>query len=177
MVELSRRKAAEAGVSDRATFVEGDMYEADISDATVLALFLLTTNLEKLTPQFLALKPGTRIVDNTFAIPGWTPDETETLEGCTTWCKALLWIVPAKVAGTWRTDGSELTLTQEFQLVSGTLTSGSSAAPVENGRLRGDRLTFSAAGREYAGRVSGDQIDGVMTSPAGERPWRATRLP
>ena len=62
MVALSRRLAQEAGVPDRATFVEGDMFEADISKATVLALFLLPSNLDKLAPKFLALKPGTRIV-------------------------------------------------------------------------------------------------------------------
>jgi SAM-dependent methyltransferase len=177
MVELSRRKAAEAGVGDKATFVQADMYEADISDATVLALFLLTTNLEQLTPKFLELAPGTRIVDNTFAIPGWTPDATETLENCASWCTALLWIVPAIVEGTWHMDDGRLTITQKFQMVSGTLMSGSTAAPVENGRLRADQLTFSAAGIEYRGRVTGNRIDGILKSPAGERPWRATKLP
>ena len=78
MVELSRRSAAAAGVADRAKFVEGDMYAADISKATVLALFLLPHNLNKLTPKFLDLPPGTRIVGNTFAPEGWAADETET---------------------------------------------------------------------------------------------------
>jgi SAM-dependent methyltransferase len=97
MVALARRLAAEAGVSDKATFVEGDMYEADISGATVLALFLLPKNLEQLKPKMLAMKPGSRIVLNTFAIPDWKPDVTETITGsCSSWCTALLYHVPAK---------------------------------------------------------------------------------
>src|SRR5688572_17761580 len=77
MVELSRRIAATEGVADKATFVEGDMFEADISQATVLALFLLTDNLNKLAPRFLTLRPGTRIVSNGFEITGWTADDTQ----------------------------------------------------------------------------------------------------
>ena len=98
MVKLSRRLAAEAGVADRATFVEGDMYEADISKATVLALFLLPENLRRLEPKFRALRPGTRIVVNTFGIPDWNPDVTEVIgEPCTSWCTAMLYRVPPPV--------------------------------------------------------------------------------
>src|SRR5215210_5934524 len=103
MVELSTRTAEAEGVGDRAKFVQGDMYEADISQATVLALFLLPENLRKLTAKFLDLKPGTRIVANHFGIDGWDADETGNAEGdCMTWCTALLYIVPAKVSGTWQ---------------------------------------------------------------------------
>ena len=95
MVELSRRMAKEAGVADRATFVEGDMYTADISKATVLALFLLPENLRKLEPKFRALPAGTRIVVNTFGIPDWQPEVTEQLtDDCTSWCTAMLYRVP-----------------------------------------------------------------------------------
>ena len=122
MVALSRRRAQEAGVADRATFIEGDMFEADISKATVLALFLLPSNLDKLAPKFLALRPGTRMVNNTFQVTGWEADATETVEGsCTSWCTSHLNIIPAKAAGTWRLGTNDLTLTQEFQMVSGTL--------------------------------------------------------
>lgn len=97
MVKLSRQSAAEAGVADRATFVEGDMFEADISGATVLALFLLPDNLKRLEPKFRALRPGTRIVVNTFAIPDWKPDATEVItENCTSWCTAILYRVPPR---------------------------------------------------------------------------------
>ena len=123
MVALSRRLAREAGVSDRATFVEGDMYAADISRATVLALFLLPTNLEKLKDKFLALPPGTRIVLNTFTLDGWEPDVTSNVEPpCTSWCQTLLLVVPAQVAGRWRgDDGTELNLTQTYRALAGTL--------------------------------------------------------
>src|SRR5262249_23473040 len=130
MVELSKRIAAKEGVADKATFVEGDMYEANFSEATVLALFLLTENLNKLAPKFLALKPGTRIVGNGFGIAGWTADETGKAEGdCGNWCTAYLYIVPAQVAGTWRLQQGELTLKQNYQMLSGTLSSGGNSTP------------------------------------------------
>ena len=95
MVKLAQQLAAEAGVADRATFVQGDMFEADISKATVLALFLLPDNLRRLEPKFRALRPGTRIVVNSFGVPDWKPDVTETLtDNCTSWCTAMLYRVP-----------------------------------------------------------------------------------
>jgi SAM-dependent methyltransferase len=103
MVALSRRRAQEAGVADKATFVEGDMFTADISKASVMALFLLPDNLDKLKDKFLALRPGSRLVLNTFGIHEWEPDVTEKIEGdCASWCTAMLYIVPAQVAGTWK---------------------------------------------------------------------------
>jgi hypothetical protein len=177
MVTLSRRNAEKAGVAGKATFVQGDMYEADISRATVLALFLLPHNLDRLTPKFLDLPPGTRIVGNTFAPTGWTADETETIEGdCTSWCTSLLWIVPAKVAGAWTlAQGGGLTLQQDFQMVTGTLTAGGNTVDVK-GRLRGDVLTLSGNGVEYTGRVNGRTIEGtVKTSAGGTNPWRASK--
>ena len=162
MVELSRRSAAAAGVADRAKFVEGDMYEADISKATVLALFLLPHNLNKLTPKFLDLPPGTRIVGNTFAPEGWAADETEQVGGeCTSWCTSLLWIVPAKVDGTWKTADGQLVLKQEFQMVSGTMTAGGKTTAV-SGRLRGDMLTLNGGGAELTGKVAGGRIEGSL---------------
>ena len=176
MVELSRRQAAAAGVSDRAKFVEGDMYAADISKATVLALFLLPHNLTKLTPKFLALPPGTRIVGNTFAPEGWAADETETVGGdCSSWCTSLLWIVPARVEGTWKTADGQLTLKQDFQMVSGTLKAGDKTIEV-SGRLRGDVLTLNGGGARLAGRVVGDRIDGTLKNgPTSAAQWSASR--
>ena len=174
MVEFSKNAAAEEGVADKAIFVQGDMYEADISQATVLALFLLPDNLNKLAPKFLELKPGTRIVANHFGINGWTPDETERTEGdCNAWCVALLYIVPAKVAGTWRLPQGELTLEQKFQMLSGTFSSNGTSTAIE-GRLRGDEITFTANGTEYVGRVNGDTMAGEVKA-ARTAPWRAMR--
>jgi precorrin-6B methylase 2 len=172
MVALSRRLAKEAGVSDKATFIEGDMFEADISKATVLALFLLPSNLDKLAPKFLALKPGTRIVNNTFSVTGWNADATEKIEGtCTSWCTSMLNIVPAKVAGAWRVGSNDLTLTQEFQMVSGTL----GATAISEGRLNGEQLTFKVGQSQYTGRVSGDRIEGTLTTSGKQEKWSATR--
>src|SRR4026208_2079026 len=88
MVDLSKRVAGEAGLSAKAEFVQGDMYAADISQASVMALFLLVDNMQKLMPKFLELRPGTRIVANTFGFgdAGWEPDHTETVSSCTSWC-------------------------------------------------------------------------------------------
>ena len=97
MVALANLRAAEAGVSDKAKFVQGDMFEADFSEATVLAMFLLPDNLDRLKPKMARMKPGTRIVLNTFGVPGWKADVTERIEGnCSSWCTALLYTMPAK---------------------------------------------------------------------------------
>ena len=171
MVELARRTAVKEGVADKAQFVQGDMYEADISQATVMALFLLPDNLEKLTPKFLDLKPGSRMVLNGFAVPGWDADVTEQAEGdCGSWCTAMLYIVPAKVAGSWRLSQGELALEQKFQKLTGTLTRGSNSIPIQDGRLRGEEISFTAGGMKYEGRVSGDSMRGT------NGPWSAARL-
>ena len=175
MVELSRRIAANEGVADKAAFVQGDMYEADISQATVLALFLLTENLNKMVPKFLEMKPGSRIVVNGFEIDDWKADETGRAEGeCGSWCTAYLYIVPARVAGTWRVSGGTLRLEQKFQEISGTLTAGGTTARITNGRLRGDRISFTVGGTEYLGRVSGDSMSGNLKGSANGA-WTATR--
>lgn len=162
MVALSTRLAAEAGVAGRATFIEGDMYTADISKATVMALFLLPANLEKLRDTFLALAPGTRLVMNTFDIPDWASDQKDTLgEGCVSWCTAHLYYVPAPVAGRWTTSRGELTLRQAFQMVAGTLTSGGVEVAV-SGRLRGAELTLDADGATLRATVNGDRLEGAQ---------------
>jgi SAM-dependent methyltransferase len=170
MVELSKRNAAQAGVGDKASFVQGDMYAAEFSDATVLALFLLPDNLLKLRDKFAALKPGTRIVANTFGIEDWTADETITISGdCTSWCTVLLYYVPAKVDGTWETPQGTLTLKQQAQVITGTL--GTTA--IEKGRVRGDEVSFTADGIPYTARVSGGTLTGTSGPQAA---WRATRM-
>jgi len=155
LVELSKQRATEAGVSDRTRFIRGDIFKTDFSDATVVTTFLLPSMNLRLRPTFLAMKPGTRIVANTFAIVDWGPDQTITLdEPCERWCKAMLWVVPARVGGVWLTPKGDLTLTQKFQLFSGTL--GRDA--VENGRLQGEEISFTAGGVNYQGRVEDDRM-------------------
>jgi precorrin-6B methylase 2 len=168
MVELSKRNAAAAGVSEKATFVKGDLFEADLSKADVITMFLLPSINMKLRPKILDLKPGTRIVANSFNMEDWEADETQTIEdNCTSWCTALLWYVPAKVEGTWDTPQGALTLTQQFQKVSGTLGS----QPISDGKLRGDEITFKAGTATYTGKVEGNAIRGT----AGSSSWSATR--
>ena len=168
MVALSRSGAAAAGVSDKATFIEGDMFTADISKATVMALFLLPNNLERLRDTFMNLRPGTRMVLNTFGIPEWDADARETIAGdCVSWCTALLYYVPAKIAGTWASTIGTLQLTQSYQMVMGTR--GDQGATVSvTGRLRGTSLTIDAGGQTLTGTVTGDRIDG--------QGWSATRV-
>lgn len=175
LVALSKRAAAAAGVADKATFVHGDMFEADISQATVLMLFLLPDHLVRLAPKFLQLQPGARVVSNTYGIGGgWEPDATTRGEPCTSWCVAMMYIVPARVAGTWRlADGSTLTLEQEFQQLSGTLEIHGIALPVENGRLRGADIRFTVNRVDYSGRVSGSTMAGSAKGRATGA-WSAT---
>lgn len=178
MVALSRRLAQEAGVADKAQFVEADMYGYDISQATVMALFLLPVNMNRLAPKFFSLAPGSRIVANTFGIDGWEPDTRVTLppsSECESWCEALLWIVPAKIAGVWTMDNGSMTLTQEYQTVQGSVTTGGSTEIVKMGRLRGDELMFTAGNMSYRGKLTGKTIEGAITTPMGDLPWLATR--
>jgi precorrin-6B methylase 2 len=176
LVEYSKRKAAEAGVADRASFVQGDMFEADFSDATVLALFLLPDNLRKLMPKFLELKPGTRIVANTFGLSDWTPASTTRMEeDCRSWCEAMLYIVPARVDGTWRLGDAVLELQQQHETIAGTLANGEQTAPLENVRIRADEISFSVAGSSYSGRVKGDRIEGSMNTGRRSGRFVATR--
>jgi len=175
MVRLSTQMAAKEGVAGKARFVEGDMYEADISQATVLALFLLPENLDRLVQKFLDLKPGSRIVLNTFGITGWAADRVEFAEGdCGQWCEALLYIVPAKVAGQWRLPQGTLTLEQRFQVLSGSLDTNGTRAAISDGRIEGDQIRFKAGDVEYTGKVRNDSMEGNAASGA-PRAWTATR--
>ena len=175
LVELSRRNAAAAGVAERASFVQGDMYQADISQASALILFLIPDNLAKLAPKLIALKAGTRIVSNTYEIGGgWEPDETDRTKLCAAWCVAHLYIVPAAVAGKWQLPQGELTLEQEFQKVYGTYVIDGVSVSIDDGYLRGNDIHFTINGVEYAGRVSGDSIDGVAKGRS-TMAWTAKR--
>jgi precorrin-6B methylase 2 len=170
MVELSKKNAIAAGVTDKATFVKADLFETDLSKATVITMFLLPSINMKLRPTILDLKPGTRIVSNTFTMEDWQADETATIsDDCTSWCTALLWIVPAKVEGAWTMPQGELKLTQQFQNVTGTL--GSTAVM---GKLRGNDLTFTAGNVKYSGKVEGNMIHGTSSGTNG-KPWMATK--
>jgi SAM-dependent methyltransferase len=176
MVELAKRAAAKEGVADKATFSQGDMFEADISQANVMALFLLPDNMRRLTPKFLAMKPGSRIVANAFGIDGWEPEKTERADGdCGSWCTALLFIVPAKVGGTWKLPQGELALEQKFQILTGTLSSGGKTVPIANARMNGEEITFTVENVVYVGQVKGNTMQG-RTKGATNGTWTASRV-
>jgi hypothetical protein len=176
MVELSKQNAAKEGVSGRAEFVKADLFETDFSKATVITMFLLPEINMKLRPKILELKPGTRVVSNSFTMEDWNADEIATVgEDCVSWCTALLWIVPAKADGVWTLPNGELTLTQEFQMLSGTLRVGSDSTPVTEGRLRGDQITFTAGKTVYTGKVNGATMEGTATAGGATTKWAATR--
>ena len=129
----------------------------------------------RLRPTLLDLEPGTRIVSNTWDMEDWAADETEVIDPCPGFCTALLWIVPARVAGTWKLPDAELVLEQQFQAVSGTLRTASGAAPLEDGRLRGAELTFRAGGASYTGRVRGNRLAGEADDGSRRFGWHARR--
>jgi hypothetical protein len=172
MVKLSQENAAKAGVKN-ATFIEGDLFQADISKATVITLFLLPDLNIKLRPKLLDLKPGTRIVSNSFDMGDWTSDQTiRAGADCTSWCTAHLWYIPAKIAGTWKLPDGELQIDQKYQLFSGVMRTGSSNINISGGRVIGDQITFTAGTTHYIGRVSGNAIEGLAQVTNS---WRATR--
>jgi SAM-dependent methyltransferase len=173
MVELSKRNAAKEDVGDKATFTKADLFESDFSQAQVITMFLLSSINMKVRPKILDLKPGTRIVSNTFDMGEWQPDETAKIDGCEHWCTAHLWIVPAKVGGTWKLPQGELTLKQTFQMISGTLRSGNVSAPIK-GKLNGDQISFAAGNATYTGRVNGNAIEGAVKGGSNGK-WSAMR--
>jgi len=175
LVDLSRQNALREGVADRATFVQGDLFATDFSQATVVTMFLLSDMMLKLQPQIVAMKPGTRVVSNSFEMDGWAPDDTIRLTPCSTWCTAHLWIVPAKVEGTWRLPQGELLLTQNFQDLRGTLTAGGTSVPVF-GEMRGEEIRFSAGDVKFTGRAAGTVMEGSFTRDGASGSWNAIRL-
>ena len=138
-------------------------------------MFLLPDLNLKLRPRLLELRPGTRIVSNTWDLGEWTADDTVVLDPCPGFCTALLWIVPARVAGTWTLPTGTLTLEQEFQLLSGTIDTGDGSAPISDGRMRGSEISFRSGGVRYSGRVRNGTIDGTASAGSGTSDWHATR--
>jgi hypothetical protein len=173
MVELSKRNATKEGVNGKATFERADLFKSDFSKANVITMFLLPDINIKLRPQILNMKPGTRVVSNSFTMGDWNADETASVgEGCSSWCTAYLWIVPAKVDGTWKLPQGELTLKQEFQMLSGTLQADGKNVPLRDAKMRGNEIVFTAGGAQYRGTVNGTKMEG---SSSRNGAWSASR--
>jgi SAM-dependent methyltransferase len=181
MVDLSARNAVREGVTANAKFIRGDIFEIDFTQATVVTMYLLPGLNLKLRPKILDMKPGTRVVSHQFNMDDWQPDETTNLDGR----RAYLWIVPAKVNGTWRilsgSDVWDATLEQRYQVVDGSIRLGPLNAGLRETRLVGDRISFAfvdngGVRREFTGRVSGTAMDGTVRADNGqETRWTATR--
>ena len=176
MVKLSEKSAKEAGVAERAKFMKADLFETDLSEATVITMFLLPDINRKLRPKLLDLKPGTRIVSNTFSMGEWEADsEARTDNKNNSWSTALMWIIPAKVEGSWNLPDGDLLLHQDFQKVTGELRNGTKSAVISEGRLTGDVIKFKVDDTVYTGRVKDNNISGTMLSGSDKINWSATR--
>ena len=162
MVDLSRRNAEKEGVSKSASFAKADLFEMSFDQATVITMFLLPELNQKLRPKILALKPGTRVVSNTFTMGEWEADDKANLHGqpgCdNSYCNALFWIVPRKVAGIYQTAAGEVSLKQEFQMLTGTLRTGAGTSAIK-GRVRGESIEFAAGSRQYRGQLKGKTLE------------------
>jgi len=170
MAALARRNAQQAGVSDRVTIVTGDIFQEDFSNATVVTLYLLTELNIKLKPTLLNMKPGTRIVSNTFSMGSWAPDEVIQTNGEPS---GYFWLVPAKVEGHWEVSGlpgmdhARLKIIQKSQTFHGQLISTDNAFQPIEGRLRGTHMSFDYRDKEgnilsFAGEVGVNKIHGKL---------------
>ena len=176
LVALSQKAAEAAGVTKLAEFVQGDIFESDFSKATVVTMFLLPDLNLRLRPTLLEMKPGTRLVSNTFHMEDWEADDrVEAGDDCSNYCRAFLWIVPAKVDGKWQLPGGQLSLNQKYQMVSGTMTLAGKESKITNGRMNGDTISFVVDGRRLTGRVSGNMMELKGESPNAPSTLTATR--
>ncbi|HPC98440.1 MAG TPA: methyltransferase domain-containing protein [Bacteroidales bacterium] len=177
MVALSYKNAEKEGVKGKVEFVNGDLFEYDFSKATVVTMFLLPDINLRLRPQILEMKPGTRIVTNTFTMGDWIPDDTARAEDESTyWNTAYLWIVPAKVEGRWKLQPSgEIVFLQEFQMVKGEIITGGRKETISEGKIRGEEITFTAGNVVYKGKIRGNTIEGTADNGKNVTKWTATR--
>jgi hypothetical protein len=204
-IKEATENAAKAGVSDRVTFYQRNLFETDFSQATVMTMYLLPRVNLDLRPKILALKPGTRVVSHDFSMDEWKADEQVDIDaedkygpgsgkGLST---VFLWIVPANAAGNWqwqttvggKPQNYEMTLEQKFQVVTGNVRVNGRSVKFDSIKLAGDRLTGTFVAEvnggpvkhELAGRIAGGTIDGSVTVAStrmqAESEWNATRKP
>lgn len=184
MVAHARRQAQAAGVADRVEFRQADIFQSDFSSASVVTLYLLPDLNLRLRPLLLQMAPGTRVVSHSFSMGDWAPDESARIEGSS----AFLWRVPANASGRWRLSGAglpgdtELTLTQRYQVVSGSAAFGPLEASLVEPRLSGERLRFGLRTPQgellhFDAQVRGARMQGSVTRPGGgaATPFEATR--
>jgi hypothetical protein len=189
LVRKANEAAQKEGLADRVKFMKADLFKTDISPATVITMYLLPDTVNLLKDKLLTeLKPGTRIVSHDYPLTGWIPEKYVQMDledkvqisGVTT-TLIYLYIVPAKVAGKWEAhmppaiskQPATLSLKQQLTRVSGSVRLDGRDVPLEEVKLRGDKLSFRLAGRkgEFSGTVKGGAIEGTLD---GKAPWSAT---
>jgi hypothetical protein len=192
LVKKSNEAAQKEGLAERVKFLKQDLFKTDMSQATVITMYLLPDTVNLLKDKFLAeLKPGTRIVSHDYPLTGWIPEKYVQMDledkvqisGVTT-TLIYLYIVPAKVAGSWKVQmppamskqPATLSLRQQLTRVTGSVRLDGKEVLLEDAKLRGDRLTFKLAGRkgEFSGQVKGRQIEGTVENGGARSPWSAT---
>ncbi len=172
MVAHAIKRAADAGVTAKAKFMKADIFESDFSKASVITMYLLPELNLRLRPKLLDMKPGTRLVSHAFTMGDWDPDEQAEVEGR----RAMMWIVPAKAQGNWSVKGAgqyEVSLTQQFQKLSGTVRQGGFSTKIDDGRVAGDVVSFAfvdarGAKQTFSGKIAGNRIEG-----SGASKWTA----
>ncbi|MCC7483589.1 MAG: class I SAM-dependent methyltransferase [Burkholderiales bacterium] len=200
-IREGNENARRQGVTDRVAFYQRNLFETDLSEATVITMYLLPRVNMELRPKLLALKPGTRIVSHDFSMEDWKPDTHVTVDTPGKWggtggkSDIYFWVVPARVAGTWRWEltiagkpvSYQATLEQRFQVVTGQGQAGGRAVKLQNIRLAGGELRFAFAAEvnghdlrhEFTGRVDGERIAGTVSVSGprvqGEQEWSAQR--
>jgi hypothetical protein len=192
LVRLSNDAAQKEGLADRVKFMKQDLFKTDLSQASVITMYLLPDTVNLLKDKFLAeLRPGTRIVSHDYPLTGWIPEKYVQMDledkvqisGVTT-TLIYLYVVPAKVAGRWSAQmppavsrqPATLSLRQQLTRVSGSVRLDGKDVPLENVKLRGDRLSFKLSGRrgEFSGLVKGKLIEGTVETSGSKSPWSAT---
>ena len=191
LVRQANEAARKEGLGERARFFKQDLFKTDLSQATVVTMYLLPDTVNLLRDKFLAeLKPGTRIISHDYPLTGWLPDKEKEFEldekvpisGVKT---TILWlyVVPAKVQGRWGVElppavsrrAATLELKQQITSVHGWMRVDGEEVPLEAVTLRGERLSFRLAGRkgDFSGEVKGNAIEGTVQLGRARAPWRA----
>jgi hypothetical protein len=201
-IDEANANARKAGVTDRVSFQQRDLFETNLSDATVITMYLLPRVNMELRPRLLDLKPGTRVVSHDFSMEDWKPevhvkmDAKDKYGGSGGTSDIYFWVIPAKVAGVWqwqlpvagKSVAYEIALSQRFQTIGGNARVGGRSVPLQNARLRGDEISFAFTAdvngapvkHQFSGRVQGSAMSGDATL-SGSRmqarlDWTAQRI-
>ena len=192
LVRESNEAAKNEGLADRVRFLKQDLFKTDLSQATVITMYLLPDTVNLLKDKFLSeLRPGTRIVSHDYPLTGWLPEKQEqfdleekiNISGVTT-TVIYVYLVPAKVAGKWQAtlpaqiskEPIVLDLRQQITRIYGSARINGKEFPVQSSKIRGENISFQLAGvkGEFTGQVKGKRIDGVLENGRTKSPWSAT---